>query len=60
MVSFQALDMQIATEESRIQERAHRLSVQMVNQHLEQLQARAAMHLLCAHYSSQPTLGPLL
>lgn len=30
--------MQIATEESRIQERANRMSIQMVNQHLEQLQ----------------------
>ena len=29
--------MQIATEESRIQERAKRMSVQMVNEHLEQL-----------------------
>jgi len=34
----EALDMQIATEESRIQERANRMSIQMVNQHLEQLQ----------------------
>jgi hypothetical protein len=34
----EALDMQIATEESRIQDRAHRMSVQMVNDHLEQLQ----------------------
>ena len=38
----QALDTQIATEEERVNDRARRMSVQMVNDHLEEMRLSQA------------------